>query len=77
MNLIQTLAVAGLFLLAVPRICSQKTYHPNGLTECWITAIEQQRVTAQCLPVTVQEPQEVFGVHQPSDYGTCGILYNH
>ena len=23
--------VAGLFLLAVPRICSQKTYHPNGL----------------------------------------------
>lgn len=26
---------------------------------------------------TVQEPQEVFGVHQPSDYGTCGILHDH
>jgi len=46
MNLIQTLAVAGLFLLAVQRICSQKTYHPNGLTECWITAI--RTVTCYC-----------------------------
>ena len=26
---------------------------------------------------TVQEPQEVFGVHRPSDYGTCGILHDH
>lgn len=33
-------------LLAVLRICSQKTYHPNGLPECWITAI--RTVTCYC-----------------------------
>jgi len=38
---------------------------------------EQKHVTAQRLPVAVQEPQEIFGVHQPSDYGTCGILHDH
>ena len=49
----------------------------NGLPECWITAIRTETCYCQRLPVAVQEPQEIFGVHQPSDYGTCGILHDH
>lgn len=42
-------------LLAVPRICSQKTYHPNGLPECWITAIRTE--TCYCPTLTCCSPR--------------------
>ena len=38
---------------------------------------EQKHVTAQRLPVAVQEPQEIFGIYQSSAYEMCGILHDH
>ena len=36
-------------------ICSQKTYHPNGLPECWITAIRTE--TCYCPTLTCCSPR--------------------